>query len=393
MVAASRHLNSGGSGVDKGTNRSRHPARHHHHQERTAVTITAENPTQTADRRVLSYSPLPTPAEILGELPLGEAREALVDRSRSAVADVLAGRDDRLLVVVGPCSVHDTEAALDYAARLATLSEELAEDLLIVMRVYFEKPRTTIGWKGLINDPALDGSYDIPRGLRTARKLLLDVLDLGLPVGTEFLEPTSPQYIADAVSWGAIGARTRESQVHRQLVSGLSMPVGFKNGTDGAVQVAVDGCRSSSSGHVFFGTDAEGRASVVETAGNTDCHVILRGGTGGPNHDAESVASAVASVAKVGLPGLVMVDASHANSGKSHVRQAEVVGELAERIAGGEQGISGVMVESFIEAGAQSVESDELVYGQSVTDACIGWETTVDSMRALADAVRRGRRG
>ena len=393
MAAASRHLNSGGPGVDKGTNRSRHPARHHHHQERTAVTITAENPTQTADRRVLSYSPLPTPAEILGELPLGEAREALVDRSRSAVADVLAGRDDRLLVVVGPCSVHDTEAALDYAARLATLSEELAEDLLIVMRVYFEKPRTTIGWKGLINDPALDGSYDIPRGLRTARKLLLDVLDLGLPVGTEFLEPTSPQYIADAVSWGAIGARTTESQVHRQLVSGLSMPVGFKNGTDGAVQVAVDGCRSSSSGHVFFGTDAEGRASVVETAGNADCHVILRGGTGGPNHDAESVASAVASVAKVGLPGLVMVDASHANSGKSHVRQAEVVGELAERIAGGEQGISGVMVESFIEAGAQSVESDELVYGQSVTDACIGWETTVDSMRALADAVRRGRRG
>jgi len=357
------------------------------------VTITAENPTQTADRRVLSYSPLPTPTEILGELPLGEAREALVERSRGAVAEVLAGRDDRLLVVVGPCSVHDTEAALDYAARLAALAEDLAEDLLIVMRVYFEKPRTTVGWKGLINDPALDGSYDIPRGLRTARRLLLDVLDLGLPVGTEFLEPTSPQYIADAVSWGAIGARTTESQVHRQLVSGLSMPVGFKNGTDGDVQVAVDGCRSSSSGHVFFGTDAEGRAAVVETAGNSDCHVILRGGTGGPNHDAGSVASAVASVAKVGLPGLVMVDASHANSGKSHVRQAEVVGELAERIGGGEQGISGVMVESFIEPGAQSVEADELVYGQSVTDACIGWETTADSLRALADAVRRGRRG
>lgn len=357
------------------------------------MTITAENPTQTADRRVLSYSPLPTPTEILGELPLGEAREALVERSRSEVAAVLAGEDDRLLVVVGPCSVHDTEAALDYAARLAALNEELAEDLLIVMRVYFEKPRTTVGWKGLINDPALDGSYDIPRGLRTARTLLLDVLDLGLPVGTEFLEPTSPQYIADAVSWGAIGARTTESQVHRQLVSGLSMPVGFKNGTDGEVQVAVDGCRSSASRHVFFGTDAEGRASVVETAGNSDCHVILRGGTGGPNHDSESVAAAVASVAKVGLPGLVMVDASHANSGKSHERQAEVVGELAERIAGGEKGISGLMVESFIEAGAQSVEADELVYGQSVTDACIGWDTTADSLRTLADAVRRGRRG
>ena len=357
------------------------------------MTITAENPTQTADRRVLSYSPLPTPTEILGEMPLGAAREALVERSRGDVADVLAGRDDRLLVVVGPCSVHDTEAALDYARRLAALSEELAEDLLIVMRVYFEKPRTTVGWKGLINDPALDGSYDIPRGLRTARKLLLDVVDLGLPVGTEFLEPTSPQYIADAVSWGAIGARTTESQVHRQLVSGLSMPVGFKNGTDGEVQVAVDGCRSSASRHVFFGTDAEGRASVVETAGNNDCHVILRGGTGGPNHDAESVAAAVASVAKVGLPGLVMVDASHANSGKSHVRQAAVVGELADRIAGGEHGISGLRVESFIEPGAQSVVAAELVYGQSVTDACIGWDATADSLRTLAEAVRKGRRG
>ncbi|MCT1640503.1 3-deoxy-7-phosphoheptulonate synthase [Dietzia cinnamea] len=358
----------------------------------TAVTITAENPTQTADRRVLSYSPLPTPTEILGELPLGEAREALVERSRSEIADVLAGRDDRLLVVVGPCSVHDTEAALDYAGRLAELAAETSEDLLIVMRVYFEKPRTTVGWKGLINDPALDGTYDIPRGLRTARKLLLDVLDLGLPVGTEFLEPTSPQYIADAVSWGAIGARTTESQVHRQLVSGLSMPVGFKNGTDGEVQVAVDGCRSSAAGHVFFGTDADGRAAVVETAGNTDCHVILRGGTRGPNHDAESVAAAVAAVGKVGLPGLVMVDASHANSGKSHERQAEVVAELAERIGGGEQGISGLMIESFIEPGAQSVEAEELVYGQSVTDACMGWDTTAEGLRALAAAVRAGRR-
>ena len=361
------------------------------------MTVTAENHTQahtqTADRRVLSYSPLPTPTEILDELPLGEAREALVARSRAEIADVLAGRDDRLMVVVGPCSVHDTEAALDYAARLAALAEETAEDLLIVMRVYFEKPRTTVGWKGLINDPALDGSYDIPRGLRTARTLLLDVLELGLPVGTEFLEPTSPQYIADAVSWGAIGARTTESQVHRQLVSGLSMPVGFKNGTDGEVQVAVDGCRSSAARHVFFGTDPDGRAAVVETAGNTDCHVILRGGTAGPNHDADSVASAVAAAGKVGLPGLVMVDASHANSGKSHERQAEVVAELAERIGAGEQGISGLMIESFLEPGAQSVDADELVYGQSVTDACIGWDTTAESLRALATAVRRGRRG
>ncbi|MFL0580693.1 3-deoxy-7-phosphoheptulonate synthase [Dietzia sp. 179-F 9C3 NHS] len=357
------------------------------------MTVTAENPTHTADRRVLSYSALPTPTEILGEMPLGEAREALVERTRAEVADVLAGRDDRLLVVVGPCSVHDPDAARDYAARLAALAEEVSEDLLVVMRVYFEKPRTTVGWKGLINDPALDGSYDIPRGLRTARRLLLDVLDLGLPVGTEFLEPTSPQYIADTVSWGAIGARTTESQVHRQLVSGLSMPVGFKNGTDGEVQVAVDGCRSAASRHVFFGTDAEGRAAVVETAGNDDCHVILRGGTGGPNHDAASVASAVASVAKVGLPGLVMVDASHANSGKSHERQAEVVGELAERIAGGEEGISGLMIESFLEPGAQSVDAPELVYGKSVTDACMGWDTTAEGLRVLAAAVRAGRRG
>ncbi len=355
------------------------------------MTITAENPTQTVDTRVLSYSTLPTPTDILGEQPLGEAREALVERSRSEITEVLAGRDDRLLAVVGPCSVHDPEAALDYAGRLAALADELAEDLLVVMRVYFEKPRTTVGWKGLINDPALDGSYDIPRGLRTARKLLLDVLDTGLPVGTEFLEPTSPQYIADAVSWGAIGARTTESQVHRQLVSGLSMPVGFKNGTDGDVQVAVDGCRSASSRHVFFGTDAEGRAAVVETAGNTDGHVILRGGTPGPNYDAESVAAAVAKVGTAGLPARVMVDASHANSGKSHERQAQVVAELAERIGAGEKGISGLMVESFLEAGAQSVEAEPLVYGQSVTDACIGWDTTADSLRSLAEAVRRSR--
>jgi len=392
MVAASRHFRQAARVSFEGTRTSRHPARHPLRiQECTAVTITAENPTQTADRRVLKYSPLPTPTEILDEQPLGEARGAIVERSRREVADVLAGRDDRLLVVVGPCSVHDTEAALDYAGRLATLNSELAEDLLIVMRVYFEKPRTTVGWKGLINDPALDGSYDIPRGLRTARSLLLDVLDLGLPVGTEFLEPTSPQYIADAVSWGAIGARTTESQVHRQLVSGLSMPVGFKNGTDGNVQVAVDGCRSAAARHVFFGTDADGRASVVETAGNTDCHVILRGGTAGPNFDTESVSSAVTAVDKVGLPGQVMIDASHANSGKSHERQAEVIAELGERIGAGEKGISGLMVESFIEAGAQSVEAAELVYGQSVTDACIGWGTTEQSLRALAEAVRRAR--
>lgn len=356
----------------------------------------------TGDTRVVGFSPLPSPAEVRSEIPLGAEAAGLVERSRREVADVLAGRDDRLLVVVGPCSVHDPAAALDYARRLATLAAETAEELLVVMRVYFEKPRTTVGWKGLINDPGLDDGFDIPRGLRTARRLLVDVLGLGLPVGCEFLEPTSPQYIADAVSWGAIGARTTESQVHRQLVSGLSMPVGFKNGTDGDVQVAVDGCRSAASRHVFFGADSDGRAVVVETRGNDECHVILRGGTGGPNHDPASVADAVRRVAGAGLPGRVMVDASHANSGKDHERQAEIVHELAARFAEGEEGVSGVMVESFIVPGAQKLDTavrpagataaEGLVYGQSVTDACLGWDATESALRALAGAVR-ARRG
>lgn len=347
--------------------------------------------TSTNDTRVASYQPLIAPKDLLSELPLSPESNALVENARAQIKRVLDGEDDRLLVVVGPCSVHDPESAMDYARRLKALVPSVRDELCVVMRVYFEKPRTTVGWKGLINDPALDDTYDVHRGLRTARTLLLDINALGVPAGTEFLDPITPQYIADAVSWGAIGARTTESQVHRQLVSGLSMPVGFKNGTDGDVQVAVDGCRSASSRHVFFGTDAEGRAAVVETAGNADGHVILRGGTPGPNHDAESVAAAVAKVGTAGLPARVMVDASHANSGKSHERQAQVVAELAERIGAGEKGISGLMVESFLEAGAQSVEAEPLVYGQSVTDACIGWDTTADSLRSLAEAVRRSR--
>ena len=345
-----------------------------------------------SDTRVVGFGALPSPAELRAEIPLGEAAEDLVDSSRRAVADVLAGRDDRLLVVVGPCSVHDPEAALDYARRLAALDSELSGELLVVMRVYFEKPRTTVGWKGLINDPDMDGTYDIPRGLRIARRLLVDVLGTGLPVGCEFLEPTSPQYIADAVSWGAIGARTTESQVHRQLVSGLSMPVGFKNGTDGDIQSAVDGCRSAASAHVFFGADSDGRAAVVETTGNDECHVILRGGRGGPNFEAESVAAAVGRIGTAGLDPRVMVDASHANSGKSHERQAEILHEIAGRIAAGEEGLSGVMAESFLVPGAQSVDAGPLVYGKSVTDACMGWEATESALRALAGAVaaRRG---
>jgi 3-deoxy-7-phosphoheptulonate synthase len=268
----------------------------------------------------------------------------------------------------------------------------LSDDLCVVMRVYFEKPRTTVGWKGLINDPHLDGTHDVELGLRLARRILLDVLDTGLPVGCEFLEPTSPQHIADAVSWGAIGARTTESQVHRQLASGLSMPVGFKNTTDGDLTSAIDGCRAAAGDHVFFGVDEDGRASIVSTSGNPDCHIILRGGRGGPNYGPVDVADALALLAKHGMPERLVVDASHANSGKDHVRQAEVVREVAARIGAGEAGIAGLMIESFIEPGRQEPGPLEtLTYGQSVTDACVGWDDTEALLGELAAAVREGR--
>ncbi|NUP00914.1 MAG: 3-deoxy-7-phosphoheptulonate synthase [Nonomuraea sp.] len=349
--------------------------------------------TRTSDLRITSFEPLPTPAELIGEQPLGQEREALVAASRDAVRDVLAGDDDRLLLIVGPCSVHDPEAALDYARRLAAATRDLGDALCVVMRVYFEKPRTTIGWKGLINDPDIDGGHDVQRGLRLARTVLLDVLDTGLPVGCEFLEPTSPQYIADAVTWGAIGARTPESQVHRQLTSGLSMPVGFKNATDGDVQVAIDGVKAASHPQVFFGIDDEGRAAVVSTSGNPDCHIILRGGRTGPNYGPEPVQDALALLAKAGLPERLIVDASHGNSGKDHVRQAAVVREVAGRIAAGEKGIAGLMVESFLVPGRQEPGPMEgLTYGQSITDACVGWEETERLLVELAEAVRDGRR-
>jgi len=342
----------------------------------------------TSDRRIVSFRPVPPPAQILDELPLDGDGAAAVQRHRDEITEILAGRDDRLLVVVGPCSVHDPVAALDYAHRLAPLADAYADRLKIVMRVYFEKPRTTVGWKGLINDPGMDGTYDVERGLRTARALLLDIGAIGLAVGCEFLEPTSPQYIADTVAWGAIGARTTESQIHRQLASGLSMPVGFKNGTDGNVQPAVDGVRAAAAQHVFFGIDDLGRGAIVETAGNPDCHLILRGGSSGPNYDARSVAEAIEGVAAAGLPGNVMIDCSHANSGKDHVRQAVVADEIAARIAAGEQGISGLMLESFLLAGAQPV-SGHLVYGQSVTDACMDFTTTAGVLGRLHDAKAR----
>lgn len=339
----------------------------------------------TSDRRIVSFRPVPPPAQILAELPLDGDGAAAVQRHRDEITEILAGRDDRLLVVVGPCSVHDPVAALDYAQRLAPLADAYADRLKIVMRVYFEKPRTTVGWKGLINDPGMDGTYDVERGLRTARALLLDIGAIGLAVGCEFLEPTSPQYIADTVAWGAIGARTTESQIHRQLASGLSMPIGFKNGTDGSVQPAVDGVRAAAAQHVFFGIDDLGRGAIVETAGNPDCHLILRGGSSGPNYDARSVAEAIEGVVAAGLPGNVMIDCSHANSGKDHVRQAIVADEVAARIAAGERGISGLMLESFLVAGAQPV-SGHLRYGQSVTDACMDFTTTAGVLARLYDA-------
>jgi 3-deoxy-7-phosphoheptulonate synthase len=348
--------------------------------------------TDTSNLHVAGFQPLIAPNALLDELPLSDSGAATVQRAREEVRAILAGEDDRLLAVVGPCSVHDADAAVDYAVRLAKTAAELEDELCVVMRVYFEKPRTTVGWKGLINDPGLDGSHDVHRGLRTARRLLLDVLGLGLPVGCEFLDPNSPQYIADAVSWGAIGARTTESQVHRQLASGLSMPVGFKNATNGSVKVAVDACRAAHRTHVFFGVDASGRAAVVTTTGNPDVHVILRGGEDGPNYGPDHVARALDAVRQAGMPGTVMIDASHGNSGKDHDRQAQVAREIAQQIGGGQRGIAGVMIESFLVPGRQDLDGPvALTYGQSVTDACMGWDTTADVLAGLAAAVRRRR--
>lgn len=345
----------------------------------------------TSDLRVTSCTPLVTPEELRRDLPLPEPAADLVRRSRRAVAGIVSGADPRLLVVVGPCSIHDPAAALDYAHRLAPLREAYADTLEIVMRVYFEKPRTTIGWKGLINDPGMDGSYDVPRGLCTARQVLLDVLATGLPTAAEFLEPTTPQYIADAVSWGAIGARTPESQVHRQLASGVSMPVGFKNATDGDVQVAIDGCTAAGAAQAFLGIDPHGRASLVTTSGNPDCHVVLRGSRSGPNYAAADREAATDLLLAAGRPRQVVLDASHGNSGKDHVRQQAVVGEIAADIAAGDHGIAGVMMESFLVPGRQEPAPSGLVYGRSVTDACMGWDVTAELLSDLAQAVQGGR--
>ncbi|MEV5649346.1 3-deoxy-7-phosphoheptulonate synthase [Nocardia sp. NPDC052254] len=346
------------------------------------------------DQRTLKISPLLSPAEVRREHPIDDALADTVRAGRAATVQVLDGADDRLMVVVGPCSVHDPEAALDYARRLAAKSAELSDRLHVVMRVYFEKPRTTLGWKGLINDPHLDGSFDVKTGLGLGRRLLVDITGLGLPVACEFLDPITPQYIADLVSYGAIGARTAASQVHRQLSSALSMPVGIKNGTDGDVQVAVDGVRAAGASHVFPGTDLDGRSALIRTSGNPDCHVILRGGSSGTNYDAESVAQACLRLEKAGLPRRVVVDASHGNSNKDHAKQVDVVTDIANRIAAGDRTVVGVMMESFLVAGRQDLtlgHAAELTYGQSITDACLDWDTTAIQLDRLADAVARRR--
>ena len=354
-----------------------------------------ERAARTSDLHISRIEPLPSPRELLEELPASPAALEHVERSREAVRAALLGIDDRPLVVVGPCSIHDVGAALEYARRLASVADRLRDKLLVVMRTYFEKPRTTVGWKGLVNDPHLDGSHDIATGLRRARRFLRDVVDLGLPTSTEFLEPISPQYLADLISWGAIGARTAESQIHRQLASGLSMPIGFKNGTDGSLDVALDGCTAAAAAQSFLGIDPEGRAALVRTSGNPDTHVILRGSSSGPNYSAEHVRAATERLRSAGMPARVMVDASHGNSGKDHVRQQAVAHEIAEQIAAersaGESMLAGVMLESFLVGGAQKFDPrpdhPPLTYGQSVTDACLSWDATVEILEHLADAV------
>lgn len=349
-------------------------------------------PTDTDDLRIVKLTELSTPAEIMRELPRDEAASRTVAGARAALRDMLRGESDRLAVVIGPCSVHDPVAALEYAHLLAEARRRFIGELEIIMRVYFEKPRTTVGWKGLINDPRLDGSFDIETGLRLARRLLLDINRLGLPAGCEFLDMTTPQYIADLVGWGAIGARTTESQVHRELASGLSCPVGFKNGTDGNVRIALDAVLSASQPHHFLAVTKLGRSAIAATSGNEDCHIILRGGKS-PNYDAASVDAACAEAEKSGVSPFLMVDASHANSGKKPENQPIVVENVARQIEAGERRVIGLMIESHLVAGRQDIAPGRpLVYGQSVTDGCIGWEQSLQALERLASAVEARRR-
>ena len=346
---------------------------------------------ETSDLRIRVTKPLPAPLALEAELPLSDAGATLVREARRTLGRILTGIDDRLLVVVGPCSIHDPAAALDYAARLRDVVALHAGELVLVMRVYFEKPRTVVGWKGLINDPYRDGSYEIHHGLRLARRLMLDVTALGLPIGTEFLDTILGQYYADLVSWGAIGARTVESQVHRELASGLSMPVGFKNRTDGDLQVAVDAIRSAQQPHWFPSLTREGVPAVMGTRGNEFGHLVLRGGSRGPNYSATDIAAAIALLETHQLPARVMVDCSHANSGKDALRQPDVAAAVAEQIGAGQRGIAAVMIESHLLGGTQDPSASPLVYGRSITDACLSWEKTLPVLARLAEAVEQRR--
>ncbi|MEM9907096.1 MAG: 3-deoxy-7-phosphoheptulonate synthase [Cyanobacteria bacterium P01_D01_bin.44] len=344
---------------------------------------------QTHDLHVVETRPLVTPALLHHELPIDEKSAALVSQTRDRIRNILYNEDRRVLVIVGPCSVHDIDAAYDYGQQLIKLREELSDQLEIVMRVYFEKPRTNVGWKGLINDPHLDGSYDINTGLRLARKLLLDLAQIGLPAATELLDPITPQYIADVIAWTAIGARTTESQTHREMASGLSMPIGFKNSTDGSLQAAANAMLAASRPHHFLGINHNGLASIVTTTGNPDGHLVLRGGKQGPNYEINHVNEAAETLSKLGLNPRLMVDCSHANANKKHQRQMTVLDSIAEQLTTGSKHILGVMIESHLIAGNQSIPEnlDDLTYGQSITDACVDFDTTAKMLRQLAAAV------
>ena len=348
---------------------------------------------QTDDERIKDITVLPPPEHLIRFFPIrGTAAESLISSTRRSIHNIMTGHDDRLLVVIGPCSIHDPAAALDYAQQLKQQRDKYANTLEIVMRVYFEKPRTTVGWKGLINDPYLDESFRIDEGLRMARQLLIEVNRLGLPAGSEFLDVISPQYLGDLISWGAIGARTTESQVHRELASGLSAPIGFKNGTDGNIKIATDAIQAAAGGHHFLSVHKNGQVAIVQTSGNHDCHVILRGGKT-PNYDAASVAAACRDLSLAKLPATLMVDCSHANSSKRHEKQLDVARDIAEQIAGGSKSVFGVMIESHLRAGSQKFtagkdDSSRLEYGKSITDACLGWDESCASLELLSQAVK-----
>ncbi|MFO1271495.1 MAG: 3-deoxy-7-phosphoheptulonate synthase [Rubrivivax sp.] len=357
----------------------------------------SEKTSQTDDQRIRDITPLPPPEHLIRFFPIaGTPVEALITGTRQRIRQIMQGEDDRLLVIVGPCSIHDPQAALEYARRLKAERERHAGELEVVMRVYFEKPRTTVGWKGLINDPYLDESYRIHEGLRIARQLLLDINRLGMPAASEFLDVISPQYIGDLIAWGAIGARTTESQVHRELASGLSAPVGFKNGTDGNIKIAIDAIQAAARPHHFLSVHKNGQVAIVETKGNKDCHVILRGGKA-PNYDAEHVAAACREIEAAKLPCRLMIDASHANSSKQHQRQVEVMRDVGAQLAGGNRCIFGVMIESHLHGGAQKFspgkdDPAKLEYGKSITDACLAWDESVPVLDALAAAVKARRK-